>query len=179
MPKTTLEQALFQGPPVRGCLGPQTLVNNDVCFKKCTPTVFEALWLSQRLLRALPGDWPRTHLRLQTLSSVHQYKTNPLPDNCFVSHRHAANRTHLPVVTQESAQTLQPRATLLRESKNKLEKKHGMCTAWRRREPSPSSPDCEPVPPKTYTAYSQCSSDLLTFAEDQKPAALKNTGIWA
>ena len=43
MPKTTLEQALFQGPPpVRGFFGPQTFVNNDVCLTKCTPTVFEA-----------------------------------------------------------------------------------------------------------------------------------------
>ena len=122
MPKTTLEQALFQRPPVRGFFGPQTLVNNDVCLKKCTPTVFEALWLPQGLRRALPEDWPRTHLRLQTLCSVHQYKTNPLPDNCFVGHRHTAIPTHLPLVTQESAQTLQPRATLLRENKNKLEK---------------------------------------------------------
>ena len=37
MPKTTLEQALFQGPPVRGFFRPQTFVNNDVCLKKCTP----------------------------------------------------------------------------------------------------------------------------------------------
>ena len=169
MPKTTLEQALFQGPPVRGFFGPQTLVNNDGCLKKCTPTVFEALWLSQRLLRALPGDWPRTHLRLQTLSSVHQYKTNPLPDNCFVGHRHTAIPTHLPLVTQESAQTLQPRATLLRENKNKLEKEHGTCTAWRRREPFPSSTDCEPGRPRTYNARSQCNSDLPTVAETKSP----------
>ena len=165
MPKTTLEQALFQGPPVRGFFGPQTLVNNDVCLKKCTPTVFEALWLPQGLRRALPGDWPRTHLPLQTACSVHQYKTNPLPGNCFVGHRHTAIATHLPLVTQESAQMLQPRATLLREHKNKLEKKHGTCTAWRRREPCLSSPDCEPGPPRTYIAHSHCSTDLLTFAE--------------
>ena len=122
MPKTTLEQALFQGPPVRGFFGPQTLVNNDVCLKKCTPTVFEALWLPQGLRKARPRDWPRTQLPLQTACSVHQYKTNPLPGNCFVGHRHTAIRTQLPLLTQESAQTLQPRATLLRENKNKLEK---------------------------------------------------------
>ena len=65
------------------------------------------------------------------------------------------------------------------QKQKQIGKTRGTCTAWQRREPFPSSPDCEPGPPRTYTAHSQCRSDLLTFAEDQKPAALRNTGIWA